>query len=146
MYIYQAEPFHIFPHPIPNFDNSIIRRIKKLKKILIIEDDGDNLFVLEYSMRELGVEVVTNRQVLSPVEIESISPDLILLDHWIGGSKGGDLCVELKASPATAAIPVVLVSAYPNLKKIADESCADGYVSKPFDLTAIQQLVEKFIS
>jgi len=116
-----------------------------MKKVLIIEDDGDTLDMLGYIAATSNVEVVLRSDVIPLEEIKQISPDLIILDHWIGTSKGGDLCLEIKQNPAMAGIPVVMLSALNEIGQIALDSCADGSLAKPFDITEIGDIIETYI-
>ena len=114
-----------------------------MKKVLIIDDDEDNLFLLATCVADLGVEVVTKNNILPLSEIMSISPDLVMLDHWINNDHGSDLCCQVKNNPVTSGIPVVMVSAVIDLGKIAEDSHADAYIEKPFDFNDIQTAVKK---
>jgi CheY-like chemotaxis protein len=57
---------------------------------------------------------------------------------------GLELCQALKANPATASIPVVLMSAA--APQVATGAGADGFIRKPFDLSALDALVRMLIS
>ena len=116
-----------------------------MKKILIIEDDGDTLEMLGFIAKQAEVEVVLRSNVLSLTEIQQIDPALIILDHWIGAKRGGDLCFELKQNEATKEIPVILISAINEIGQIAMNSCADGSIAKPFDIEEIQGIIETYV-
>jgi two-component system response regulator VicR len=115
------------------------------KKILIIEDDKDTSEMLGYFADELNFEVLTAAGIVSLSVIEALSPDLILLDHWLGDSFGGNLCLEIKGHPPTWHIPVIMVSGQSNLHIIARACCADGFIEKPFDLKYLQKIMMKFV-
>lgn len=115
-----------------------------MKKVLFIEDDRDTLEMLGYIATQVNVEVVLRSDVLPVKEIREIKPDLIFLDHWIGNQRGGDLCLELKQAPATKDVPVIIMSALHDLKEIADASCANGSLAKPFDLNELQELIKRY--
>lgn len=111
-----------------------------MKKVLIIEDDGDTLELLGCVAEQAKVDVVLRSDVLPLEEIEQIAPDLILLDHRIGKQSGGELCLKIKQNPATAEIPVIMLSAINDLGRVATDSCADGSLAKPFDIEEIEGL------
>ncbi len=115
-----------------------------MKKVLIIEDDKDTLDAIHYIAEDLNLDVIVSSSILQTADIQAISPDLILLDHWVGSKLGGDLCLELKVDPATKNIPVIIVSAHSNLQQIAVKSCANGYLAKPFDLDEITGIIKQF--
>jgi two-component system alkaline phosphatase synthesis response regulator PhoP len=116
-----------------------------MKTILIIDDDKDTSEILEYVIRELDINAVSMPDVLSLSEVQKIDPDLVLIDHWLHGATGGDLCWKIKNSPATRHIPVVMISAVINISQIAQDSCADASIEKPFDLHEIEKVVNKYL-
>jgi DNA-binding response OmpR family regulator len=115
------------------------------KKILIIEDDEDTSGVLAFIASGINLEVICSDKVLPISEIQTIAPDVILLDHWIGDHLGGDLCLELKAFPTTRDIPVIMLSAHTAIHRIAKACCADAYLSKPFNVDELTAVIEKFV-
>lgn len=116
-----------------------------MKKVLIIEDDKDTLDIIHFLVDDLNIDVVASSRILIISDIQAMNPDLILMDHWVGNGLGGDFCLEIKSNPATKNIPVILISAHSNLPQIAQKSCADGYLPKPFDLTEITGIIKQFI-
>jgi CheY-like chemotaxis protein len=58
---------------------------------------------------------------------------------------GGEYCAEIKADPSTRHIPVLMVSAEPQLPGIAEEACAEGYIEKPFGLVTLVQKIKRAI-
>lgn len=112
------------------------------KRVLVIEDDADILEILEIIFQDEGFEVIPNRIGMSSSQIHSIQPDLILLDVRIAGYEktGEDICRELKKSPATAHLPIILLSAEVGLAGLARRCGADAFISKPFE---IYQLIDK---
>ncbi len=116
-----------------------------MKKILIIEDDEDTLELLGYLAEKSDVDVILSTDVLPLVEIDRIHPNLIILDHWIGTKRGGDLCLEIKQNESTADIPVIMISALAEIGQIAMDSCADGSLAKPFDMEEIEDVIENYL-
>jgi len=113
--------------------------------VLIIEDDKDTLEILSYLAEQLDIQVAARSNVLPINEIEAMAPSLILLDHWINGELGGNLCRQIKSNPATAHLPVVIISAHNDLANIANASGADAFLTKPFDIDELSALIEKFM-
>jgi len=74
-------------------------------------------------------------------------PDLYLLDKQLSGSDGLAVCNYLKTNEQTKEIPVVMMSAYPNVEELALNAGADGFIEKPFAvqsfLKAIQMHLQK---
>lgn len=93
-----------------------------------------------------GVEVVeaaTADECLLLVEKQR--PNLILLDWMLPGRDGADALAELKRNPATADIPVVMVTALDGLANIsvATYNGADAYLVKPFEVDDLLALVHR---
>lgn len=85
-----------------------------MAKILLIEDDREILAVVELILVDEGhdVEGATNGAILN--DIDSIKPDLIILDNWLGKEKGSKLCLRLRSDLVNSSIPVVLFIAQTN--------------------------------
>ena len=95
-------------------------------------------------MSDAGYDVTSfNRH--QPLEfLIDFEPELILLDVRLANGYGHLLCRDLKANPTTANIPVILVSGANNLSLIAEDSHADGYLSKPFGVEELLGVVKKW--
>ena len=114
------------------------------KKILIIDDDNDILHLMSYLLNEEGYSVKssTTGKILS--KLEKIKPDLILLDCWLGGVFGDDLCREIKCNPLFKHIPIIMVSAIKNLDFISKQCKAEAYIEKPFDINHLSDMVKQY--
>ena len=116
------------------------------KKIMVIEDDKDIRDTIVYILEEEQYEVISSEDSKILKSIDSIKPDLVLLDNWLtdwkSDANGQQLSKELKTDPATSHIPVIIISAVSNIKEIAEAGLADGYLRKPFDLTELVSLVK----
>ena len=112
-----------------------------MQKILVVDDDKDLLEMVEMTLSMLGYHIITLAKGSGFINIvESLKPDIILLDIFLGDSDGRILCYNLKLQPAYENIPVILYSAgYVPFSTIT-YSKADEFMVKPFE---IKQLVEK---
>jgi len=112
-----------------------------MQKILVVDDDKDLLEMVEMTLSRLGYHITTlaKGSVFFNI-VESIQPDVILLDIFLGDADGRTLCHKMELQPAYENIPVILYSAgYVPLSTI-EHSKADEFIIKPFD---IKQLIEK---
>jgi DNA-binding response OmpR family regulator len=114
-----------------------------LKKIIIIEDDAGILDLVGIILQENGYAVIKINREITLKEIAGIGPQLIIIDFLIPNILGSDLCFAIKHSGHTRHIPVILFSVVNNLAEIAEKSCADAYLPKPFDLIDLTNLVDK---
>lgn len=115
------------------------------RKILIVEDEESLLKLESILLTTRGYKVSGVTDGLKAMEaIEKERPDLVLLDIMIPGIDGFEVCRRIKANPATASLPVIMLTAK---KSSADqargvESGADAYITKPFKSGKIIELVE----
>jgi len=66
-----------------------------------------------------------------------------LLDYLLHDGYGKEICLEIKNNPVTQHIPVIIFSAMTGLEEIAQDSCADAFLSKPFEMDDLEQMVDK---
>lgn len=69
-------------------------------------------------------------------------PDLFLIDKQLSGINGLDVCRHLKNNPATRHIPVIMISASPDIAELSKEACADNYLEKPFDINHLLEMLK----
>ena len=108
----------------------------KKHKILIVEDNQENMDLLVYFLRPQGYEIVGVNDGLSAVhKVEEDPPDIILLDIMLPKMDGYEVCGKLKNDPETKFIPIIMLTALKELKdKVrALEVGADDFISKPFE-------------
>jgi len=111
------------------------------KQILIIEDDDDIMQVLETVLTYNDFEVTGIEGTEDIIgSIKKYNPDLILTDYLLSGQNGGKICQLIKSNKETCHLPVVLISAYPELATSFGNFGFDAFINKPFN---IGELVEK---
>lgn len=117
-----------------------------MTKILVVDDDAAILEVVKIILEQNNFQVNTARDKKEiDAALSQQNPDIILLDISISGINGGDLTKQMKADDSYKSIPIVLVSADNNIKKIAEEVGADGYLEKPFDIDTLIETVNKHL-
>lgn len=114
-------------------------------KVLIIDDDKDLLDIMQSLLTKRGFDVETDDNWNNGFEkIREFEPQIILLDVFLSGIDGLEICKQLKASPFTSHIPIVIFSAYPRIaESVIYEYGADDFISKPFE---VNELVAKLHS
>jgi two-component system, NtrC family, sensor kinase len=111
-----------------------------LADILIVDDKLENIrFLSEFlSQHNYQVRKAINGQ-SALTSVNTLPPDLILLDINMPGMGGYEVCQQLKNHPKTAEIPVIFLSAAHevNNKILAFEAGGIDYITKPFNLEEI---------
>lgn len=115
------------------------------KKILIAEDDEGILDAMKIMLEMEGYEVKTTRDGKTLYDMNEELPDLLLLDVWIAGMDGRDICKYLKSREGTERFPIILMSATKDTEKMAREVGADNFLEKPFELDELVALVAKYM-
>ena len=109
--------------------------MKERATILVVDDEPALLELLINILGKEGYDTVTADSGEKALEyIAGNKPDLILLDYRMPGIDGFEVCRRLKSEEATAHIPVILTSAFADVKdwvKALQLGAAD-YISKPF--------------
>lgn len=108
----------------------------KKYKILIVEDNQENIDLLYYFLTPQGYDLTAVMDGLEAIKsIESEKPDLILLDIMLPKLDGFAVCERLKKDNETKSIPIIMLTALKDLKdKIKSlEVGADDFISKPFE-------------
>ncbi len=115
----------------------------KAKRILIADDDEGILDATKTMCEALGYEVtmiIDGNKVFQAVEQQQ--PDLLLLDIWMSGIDGREVCRQLKDHAATSKIPILMISASRQIKESALACGANDFLAKPFEMTAILEKIE----
>jgi CheY-like chemotaxis protein len=115
------------------------------RTVMVVDDDADIRSSLRELLEDEGFVVTTaedGNSALQQLESGPL-PSLILLDLMMRGMNGWQFVERQQATPAIAAIPVVVLSA--NQGELRGLKVA-GYVRKPFKVTALLEELEKFFS
>jgi two-component system, sensor histidine kinase and response regulator len=107
-----------------------------MKKILVVDDQPDNVFILQDRLKRAGFEVIAAYEGETGIQktIEE-KPDLILLDIMMPDISGFDVCRKLVANEETKNIPIILVTALTDAEDIKEgfDAGAFDYIKKPFN-------------
>ena len=116
--------------------------------ILYIEDNENNIALVKAVLKRrphIELHVAMNGRDGVQAAIGK-RPGLILLDNRLPDTTGGEMLRELAATPATAGIPVVVLSG--DSGDLIDELLAAGaaeYVGKPFDIHQFMAIIDRYL-
>jgi DNA-binding response OmpR family regulator len=116
-----------------------------MKKILVCDDDRSILEVIKIILEENGFGVLTlqtGKGILK--KVKDYRPDLILLDIWMPGIDGKEITKLFKKDKDTKDIPIIIISALNETQKLSKNIGADGFLSKPFEMTDLLDIANKF--
>lgn len=117
------------------------------KKVLVVEDDFDISEIIEIVLTQEQYAVFTSATGQDVVElINKHHPDVILLDIRLGNLDGMQICRYLKDEKICSNTPIILMSAHVVNADIIDETCADDFLPKPFDIDNLINKVNKAVN
>ncbi len=105
--------------------------------VLIVEDEKDLADLMQFNLRQAGFETAAARDGEEALAlVRHRTPDLVLLDLMLPGVPGTEVCRQLKSSPRTKQVPVIMVTARGEEvdRVVGFELGADDFVTKPFSM------------
>jgi CheY-like chemotaxis protein/CBS domain-containing protein len=122
-------------------DEHSAKLLGPVQTVLVVEDDAAILSSLAEVIREDGYVVDTaanGRQAMA--RLEACEPDLIFLDLMMPQLDGWEFLAKVRAQRTTRPVPIVLISALPNLAKEAQKLGISRFLQKPFELESVTQI------
>src|SRR2546427_1366709 len=105
------------------------------KRVLVVEDDTEMVDLLRFNLRKAGFAIATATNGIEALKkARSVAPDLILLDLMLPELDGFSVCEILRREPATASVPIIMLTALSNeLARVTGLAAgANDYLPKPF--------------
>ncbi len=119
-------------------------------KILVVDDEADVRAFICTVLEDNGATVVAASDGDEAVEMaRAENPDLITLDITMPGKDGGEVFEELRRDPELKDIPVCIISAHPDLRRLIYQRSVpppDGYLDKPIDEKGLLLNVRKTLA
>src|SRR5687767_7395605 len=107
-----------------------------MKRILVIDDNVAILDVVQVILEGQGFVVETTTHAEEALaKVDSFHPYLILLDVYLAGTDGRQICRTLKSTEGTKDIPIIMFSAQSKLEEVLTQCNANDFMSKPFDVS-----------
>lgn len=110
-------------------------------RVLVVEDNRDNLMLINDLLAMLRYEVITAFNGVEGVEKATTElPDLILMDLSLPEMDGWTATKTIKANPVSAHIPIIALTAHAMVgdrEKAIDAGC-DDYISKPINILELR--------
>jgi len=120
-------------------------RLKKKKKILVVDDDPNITEVIEEFLSFEGYDVSVENFASKAVDkANEVLPDLILLDIMMPEIDGYEVCSALKINPKTSGVPILFLSGRDSKEDDGRSFGVGGdlYIKKPFSNDRLSQMVK----
>ena len=119
-----------------------------MKKILIVEDNDTNLYLVRFILEKSGYQVIIARNGVTGVEMAiKERPDLIIMDIQLPDISGLEATKRIRASRADGTIPIVALTSYAMIgdkERALDAGCT-GYIEKPIDPETFLDEIETYL-
>ncbi|MCW2637749.1 MAG: response regulator receiver protein [Dactylosporangium sp.] len=114
--------------------------------LVLVADDNERIReVITRVLQRAGHTVIAESDGESAWErVREREPDLVLIDGVMPGTSGFEVCERIHADPATANIPVIVVSGW--LPTDSQASCATAMLAKPFMPNELTEQVEQVLN
>ncbi|MEJ7795005.1 MAG: response regulator [Nocardioides sp.] len=120
-----------------------------MARILVADDDVDIRELVEFKLSTMGHDIVAVGDGAAAVEAcRAQKPDLAVLDVMMPGVSGLDAIREIRADPALADLPIILLTARAQESDVETGfgSGADDYITKPFSPRELASRVQALLS
>jgi two-component system cell cycle response regulator DivK len=119
-----------------------------MKKILIIEDNEDNLYMIKFILENNNLQVIDVKTGKDGYETAlKEKPDLILMDIQLPDINGLEVTKKIRAAETGSPIPIIALTSYAmtgDKQKALDAGCT-GYIEKPIEPETIMSEINKFL-
>lgn len=119
------------------------------RRVLVVDDDPMSLELVSELLQQEGYQVLAAASGEVALRLTAAErPDLVLMDIHLPGMTGYEAIRRLKADPATAAMPVLILtaSAMRGEDRKARVTGADGYLTKPLNARAFREALRRLLS
>ena len=119
----------------------------KMRKLLIVDDSADLLETMEFFLRKKGFDVktiLTEKNIVE--EIFAFKPDLVIMDVFIHGKDGRELCKQLRENSHLKYLCIILFSSSPVALENHQAHGADACIEKPFGLNYLIDKIEEVLN
>lgn len=119
-----------------------------MKRLLIVEDNEVNLYLIRFLLEKSGYEVIAAKDGLSGVEMAATQkPDLVIMDIQLPDINGLEATRRIRASEADGGIPIVALTSYAmtgDREKALAAGCT-GYIEKPINPETFVTEIEHYL-
>jgi two-component system, OmpR family, phosphate regulon response regulator PhoB len=110
------------------------------QRVLLVDDEADILGLLDHAFKQAGFETDVALDAVTALQrLRERVPDVVILDLMLPDMPGTEVCRQIKSSPKTAQIPVLMLTAKGEEvdRVVGFELGADDYITKPFSVREV---------
>lgn len=118
------------------------------KKILVVDDNEKNRYLISFILKKNGIEVVTANDGLEGVETaRKQQVDLVIMDIKMPKMDGYEATMRIKKLEGYQSVPIIALTSYAMAedKKKALAAGCDGYIAKPINPETIMDEIRKYM-
>jgi two-component system cell cycle response regulator DivK len=119
-----------------------------MSKILIVEDNEKNRYLISYILKTKGYEIIEATTGEKGVELAiKERPDLVIMDIQLPGIDGLETTKRIRASGTNGNTPIIAITSYAMTgdKEKALEAGCTGYIEKPINPDTVLSEIEKYL-
>jgi DNA-binding response OmpR family regulator len=120
-----------------------------MASVLLAEDDTDIRLLVTFKLEQAGHEVRAFGDGASALaDARKHPPDLAILDVLMPGVTGLEVCRQLRGNPATAGVPIIMLTARVQPADVAAgrEAGANDYIVKPFSPRELAERIQTWLA
>ena len=125
-----------------------MRRETEMKRILVVEDNETNMYLIRFMLEKSGYEVIEAGEGAVGVELAiKEKPDLVIMDIQLPGIDGLEATKRIRASEADGDIPIIALTSFAMAgdKERALAAGCTGYIEKPINPETFMAEIEKYL-
>ena len=117
------------------------------KKILVVDDDADLVFIIKESLQKNGYEVLTSGDGAAALRLlKTVVPDLMIVDLTMPAMTGWRFTAQVRKDPRYATTPIIVLSGLLERDaKPESYEAANAYMVKPFDVFKLLEKVKELL-
>ncbi len=119
-----------------------------MKRILVVEDNEDNMRLVSFILKKHGHEVIEARDGAEGIALAvQEKPDLVIMDIQLPDMDGLEATKRIRASEADGELPIIALTSYamPGDREKALAAGCNGYITKPIDVETFIAEIEKYL-
>lgn len=123
---------------------SIIKNEHGMRNIIVVDDDPGVREAFRYVFDPGNYTVTVFPNGMNLLNRECLIPDIYILDKQLSGVDGLDICRFLKGQEETKHVPVIMITASPDIARLAKSAGADDILEKPFEIKTLRSMVASY--